>query len=118
MRPFSRYLYYERKCARMYEKTPYDVTACRGDYIRVALGSARRVLIRWNDFGVSSTVRSRKPEEYGEWMSIDDDIPVAAALTDLEIRQAVCKQDQAIEVDDSDWDQCVIENPPTNEASS
>ncbi|GBM69825.1 hypothetical protein AVEN_224746-1 [Araneus ventricosus] len=47
-------------------------------------------------------------------MSIDEDIPVAAALTDLEICQAVCEQDQAIKVDDSDGDECVEENLPTN----
>ncbi|GBN82138.1 hypothetical protein AVEN_210832-1 [Araneus ventricosus] len=53
-------------------------------------------------------------EECEEWMSIDEDIPVAATLTDLEICQAVCKQEQAIKVDDSDGDECVEENPPTN----
>ncbi|GBN60780.1 hypothetical protein AVEN_244844-1, partial [Araneus ventricosus] len=53
-------------------------------------------------------------EEYEEWMSIDEDIPVAATLTDLEICQAVCEQDQAIKVDDSDGDECVEENPPTS----
>ncbi|GBN49877.1 hypothetical protein AVEN_210534-1 [Araneus ventricosus] len=53
-------------------------------------------------------------EEYEEWMSIDEDFPVAAALTDLEICQAVCEQNQAIEVDDFDGGECVIENPPTN----
>ncbi|GBM18700.1 hypothetical protein AVEN_8997-1 [Araneus ventricosus] len=53
-------------------------------------------------------------EEYEEWMSIDEDIPVAATLTDLEICQAVCEQDQAIKVDDSDGDECVEENTPTN----
>ncbi|GBM07298.1 hypothetical protein AVEN_122822-1 [Araneus ventricosus] len=47
-------------------------------------------------------------------MSIDEDIPVAATLTDLEIRQAVCEQDQALKVDDSDEDECVEENLPTN----
>ncbi|GBM20746.1 hypothetical protein AVEN_105971-1 [Araneus ventricosus] len=47
-------------------------------------------------------------------MSIDEDIPVAATLTDLDICQAVCDQDQAIKVDDSDWDECVEENYPTN----
>ncbi|GBN66121.1 hypothetical protein AVEN_100516-1 [Araneus ventricosus] len=47
-------------------------------------------------------------------MSIDEDISVAAAaLTDLEIRQANCEQDQAIKVDDSDEDECAEENPPT-----
>ncbi|GBM27940.1 hypothetical protein AVEN_146161-1 [Araneus ventricosus] len=46
-------------------------------------------------------------EEYKEWMSIDDDIPVAATLTDLEI----C---QAIKADASDGDECVEENLPTN----
>ncbi|GBL66877.1 hypothetical protein AVEN_125461-1, partial [Araneus ventricosus] len=45
-------------------------------------------------------------EEYDEWMFIDEDIPVAATLTDLEI----C---QAIKVDDSDGDECIEENPPT-----
>ncbi|GBM58696.1 hypothetical protein AVEN_256470-1 [Araneus ventricosus] len=44
----------------MYEKTPCDVTACRGEYLRAALVSERGVLIDWNDFGVSSTVRARK----------------------------------------------------------
>ncbi|GBM33161.1 hypothetical protein AVEN_83672-1 [Araneus ventricosus] len=53
-------------------------------------------------------------EEYEEWMPIDEDIPIAATLTDLEICQVVCKQDQAIKVDDFDGDECVEENPPTN----
>ncbi|GBN23293.1 hypothetical protein AVEN_12444-2-1, partial [Araneus ventricosus] len=53
-------------------------------------------------------------KEYEEWMSIDEDIPVAAALTVLEIRKGVCEQDQAIKGDDSDGDECVEENPPTN----
>ncbi|GBO18975.1 hypothetical protein AVEN_218471-1 [Araneus ventricosus] len=53
-------------------------------------------------------------EEYEEWMAIDEDIPVAATLTDLEICQAVCEQDQAIKVDNSDGDEYVEENPPTN----
>ncbi|GBN63017.1 hypothetical protein AVEN_147881-1 [Araneus ventricosus] len=53
-------------------------------------------------------------EEYEEWMFIDEDIPAAATLTDLEICQAVCEQDQAIKVDDSDKDECAEENPPTN----
>ncbi|GBN43791.1 hypothetical protein AVEN_157887-1 [Araneus ventricosus] len=53
-------------------------------------------------------------EEYEEWMSIDEDIPGAATLTDLEICQAVCEEDQAIKVDDSDRDDCVEENSPTN----
>ncbi|GBL91115.1 hypothetical protein AVEN_28762-1 [Araneus ventricosus] len=53
-------------------------------------------------------------EEYEEWMSIDEDIRVAATLTDLEIFQAVCEQDQAIKVDDPDGGECVEENPPTN----
>ncbi|GBL90052.1 hypothetical protein AVEN_192817-1 [Araneus ventricosus] len=47
-------------------------------------------------------------------MSIDEDIPVAATLTDLEICQAVCEQDQALKVDDSDGYENVGENPPTN----
>ncbi|GBN78307.1 hypothetical protein AVEN_183563-1 [Araneus ventricosus] len=53
-------------------------------------------------------------EEYEEWMSIDKDILVTAILIDLEIFQAVCEQDQAIRVDDSDRDECVEENPSTN----
>ncbi|GBN99690.1 hypothetical protein AVEN_61978-1 [Araneus ventricosus] len=53
-------------------------------------------------------------EEYEEWMSIGEGIPVAATLTDLEICQAVCEQDQALKVDDSGGDECVEENPPTN----
>ncbi|GBM51444.1 hypothetical protein AVEN_147126-1 [Araneus ventricosus] len=53
-------------------------------------------------------------EEYEEWMSTDEDIPVAATLTDLEIFQAVCEKDQAIKVDDSEGEECVEENPPTN----
>ncbi|GBM25263.1 hypothetical protein AVEN_66064-1 [Araneus ventricosus] len=52
-------------------------------------------------------------EEYEELMSIDEDIPAAATLTDLEICQAVCEQYQAIQIDDPDGDECVEENPPT-----
>ncbi|GBL95949.1 hypothetical protein AVEN_227170-1 [Araneus ventricosus] len=55
-----------------------------------------------------------KKVEYEEWMSIDEDIPVADTLTDLEICQAICEQDQAIKVDDSYGDECVEEKPPTN----
>ncbi|GBN96949.1 hypothetical protein AVEN_52384-1 [Araneus ventricosus] len=43
MRPFSRYLYYERKYERISEKDPCDVTAIREEYIRIALGSERSV---------------------------------------------------------------------------
>ncbi|GBN73820.1 hypothetical protein AVEN_46532-1 [Araneus ventricosus] len=43
-------------------------------------------------------------------MSIDEDIPVAATLTDLEIRQAVCEKEQAIKVDN----ECVEGNLPAN----
>ncbi|GBN65722.1 hypothetical protein AVEN_180369-1 [Araneus ventricosus] len=53
-------------------------------------------------------------EEHEKWMSIDEDIPVAATPTDLEICQTICEQDQAINVDDSDGGECVEENPPTN----
>ncbi|GBN42521.1 hypothetical protein AVEN_45213-1 [Araneus ventricosus] len=53
-------------------------------------------------------------EEYEEWMSIDEDIPVAATLANLEICHAVCEQEQAIKVDDSEGDECVEENPPTD----
>ncbi|GBN73717.1 hypothetical protein AVEN_170816-1 [Araneus ventricosus] len=51
-------------------------------------------------------------EEYEEWMSIDEAISVAATLSDLEICQAVCEQDQTMNVDDSDGDECVEVNPP------
>ncbi|GBN25299.1 hypothetical protein AVEN_185264-1 [Araneus ventricosus] len=54
-------------------------------------------------------------EEYEEWMSIDENISVASTLTDLEICQAVCEQDQAIKVDDSAGNECVEENPTNAE---
>ncbi|GBN25911.1 hypothetical protein AVEN_220453-1 [Araneus ventricosus] len=54
-------------------------------------------------------------EECEEWMFIDEEIPVAVTLTDLEICQAICEQVQAIKVADSDGDECVEENPPTND---
>ncbi|GBM33478.1 hypothetical protein AVEN_55796-1 [Araneus ventricosus] len=63
---------------------------------------------------LSSGIVSMRKEEYEEWMSIDEDIPVAATPTDLEIGQAVCKQDQPIKIDDSGADECVEENSPTN----
>ncbi|GBN83684.1 hypothetical protein AVEN_23976-1 [Araneus ventricosus] len=44
-------------------------------------------------------------EEYEDWMSIDVDIPVAATPIDLKNFQAVCQQDQAINVDVSDGDE-------------
>ncbi|GBM93504.1 hypothetical protein AVEN_22133-1 [Araneus ventricosus] len=47
-------------------------------------------------------------------MPIDEDIPLAATVADLEICQAVCEKDQAIKVDDSGGDECVEENPPKN----
>ncbi|GBL86408.1 hypothetical protein AVEN_164574-1 [Araneus ventricosus] len=50
---------------------------------------------------------------YQEWMSFDGDIPVAATLTDLEICQAVCEQDQVIKVDDSYGDEWIEKNLPT-----
>ncbi|GBN29514.1 hypothetical protein AVEN_43607-1 [Araneus ventricosus] len=53
-------------------------------------------------------------EEHEEWMCLDEDIPVAAILTNLEICQAVCEQDQEINVADSDGEECVGENPTTN----
>ncbi|GBO01263.1 hypothetical protein AVEN_42505-1 [Araneus ventricosus] len=49
-----------------------------------------------------------------EWISIDEDIPVDVTQTDLEIFQSVCEQEQAIKVDDSDGDDCIEKNPPTN----
>ncbi|GBN08437.1 hypothetical protein AVEN_128658-1 [Araneus ventricosus] len=52
-------------------------------------------------------------EEYEEWLSIDEDIPVVAILTGFEICQAVCEQDQTLKVDDSNEDKCVEGNPPT-----
>ncbi|GBN66131.1 hypothetical protein AVEN_215812-1 [Araneus ventricosus] len=56
---------------------------------------------------------SMQKEECEEWMSIDEDIPAATTLTNLEICKAGCEQYQAIEVDDSDGDECVEEYPPT-----
>ncbi|GBO34418.1 hypothetical protein AVEN_170670-1 [Araneus ventricosus] len=53
-------------------------------------------------------------EEYEEWMSVDEDIPVAATQTGLEFCQVVCEHDQTINVGDSDGNECVEENPPTN----
>ncbi|GBN71397.1 hypothetical protein AVEN_249555-1 [Araneus ventricosus] len=55
-----------------------------------------------------------KGDMYEEGMSIDEDIPIGATLTDLEICQAVCEQDQVLKFDDSDGDEYVEENPPTN----
>ncbi|GBL94668.1 hypothetical protein AVEN_83983-1 [Araneus ventricosus] len=49
---------------------------------------------------------------YEEYMSIDKDIPLVATLTNLEICQDVCEQDQATNVDDSD--ECVEDNPSKN----
>ncbi|GBO28016.1 hypothetical protein AVEN_39602-1 [Araneus ventricosus] len=46
-------------------------------------------------------------EKYEEGMSIDEDIPVAATLTDLEISQA-------IKIDDSDGDESAEEKLPRN----
>ncbi|GBN48595.1 hypothetical protein AVEN_223521-1 [Araneus ventricosus] len=53
-------------------------------------------------------------EKYEEWLSIEEDIPETATLTDLEIYQAACEQDQAIKSDDSEGDDCIEESPPTN----
>ncbi|GBM73661.1 hypothetical protein AVEN_133834-1 [Araneus ventricosus] len=47
-------------------------------------------------------------------MSIDEDIPVAVTQTGLEIWQAVCEKHHALNVDNSDGDECVEENTPTN----
>ncbi|GBN87622.1 hypothetical protein AVEN_139265-1 [Araneus ventricosus] len=43
-------------------------------------------------------------EEYEEWMTIDGNIPVPAELPNLKFRQAVCEQDPAINIADSDGD--------------
>ncbi|GBN48006.1 hypothetical protein AVEN_243066-1 [Araneus ventricosus] len=53
-------------------------------------------------------------EDSEEWVSIDEDIPVAATVTDLEIFQDVCEQDQVIKVYDSDGNESIEENPTTN----
>ncbi|GBO39776.1 hypothetical protein AVEN_139516-1 [Araneus ventricosus] len=53
-------------------------------------------------------------EEHEEWNFIDEDIPVAATHEDLGFCQAVCEQDQEINFDDSDRNEWVEENPPTN----
>ncbi|GBL72478.1 hypothetical protein AVEN_115393-1 [Araneus ventricosus] len=58
--------------------------------------------------------RACKKKSIKSGMSTDEDTPVGATLTDLEICQAVCEQYQAIKVDDSDGDECVAENLPTN----
>ncbi|GBN18210.1 hypothetical protein AVEN_226761-1 [Araneus ventricosus] len=60
--------------------------------------------------------RDEPPEgmQKEEWISIDEVIAVAATLTYLEICQALCKQDQAIKVNDSEGDESVEENHPTN----
>ncbi|GBO14356.1 hypothetical protein AVEN_229887-1 [Araneus ventricosus] len=50
---------------------------------------------------------AHEKEKFEEWMSIDEDIPVAATIIDLEICQAK-------KVDDSDRDERVEENSPTN----
>ncbi|GBM80726.1 hypothetical protein AVEN_115843-1 [Araneus ventricosus] len=72
----------------------------------------------WNSSdGISVQYRcpeGMQKEAYEEWMSIDEDIPLAATITNLEICQAVCEQDQAIIVDGDNRDECVEENPPTN----
>ncbi|GBO21632.1 hypothetical protein AVEN_7097-1 [Araneus ventricosus] len=52
-------------------------------------------------------------EEYEDWMSIDEDIPVDATLTDLEICQDVFEQDKVIKVGDSDGDEYVEEKSRT-----
>ncbi|GBM90658.1 hypothetical protein AVEN_141687-1 [Araneus ventricosus] len=44
--------------------------------------------------GVVEPSEGMPKEEYEEWMSIDEEIPVAATITDLEICQAVCEQKQ------------------------
>ncbi|GBN23417.1 hypothetical protein AVEN_18830-1, partial [Araneus ventricosus] len=57
-------------------------------------------------------------KEYEE-SSNNEDIPVGATLTDLEIFQAVCDQNQKLKVDDSDGDKCAEKpsNERRNEAS-
>ncbi|GBO06187.1 hypothetical protein AVEN_33756-1 [Araneus ventricosus] len=47
-------------------------------------------------------------------MYINEDIPVAATLTDLEVCQSVCEEDLGINIDDSEGGKCVEENSPTN----
>nr|GBO02992.1 hypothetical protein AVEN_102021-1 [Araneus ventricosus] len=64
--------------------------------------------------GVIEPPEGMQEEEYEVWISIDEDIPVAATLTSFEIWQAVCEQDQAINIDDFDEDECFEVNPPTN----
>ncbi|GBL95975.1 hypothetical protein AVEN_56677-1 [Araneus ventricosus] len=45
------------ECIRLFHVTSRHAG---GDYIRATLGS-ERVVIDWNDFGISSAVRARKP---------------------------------------------------------
>ncbi|GBM81092.1 hypothetical protein AVEN_235550-1 [Araneus ventricosus] len=44
----------------MYEKTPYDVTPCRGEYLRAALGSERCVdrLEKLGSFACSASYKA------------------------------------------------------------
>ncbi|GBO02916.1 hypothetical protein AVEN_30095-1 [Araneus ventricosus] len=73
-----------------------------------------RLLRRPPRSNVNHTNLSKTNMQKEELMSIDEDIPVAATLTNLEICEAVCEQYQAIKVDDSDGDEYVEENPPMN----
>ncbi|GBN04362.1 hypothetical protein AVEN_123316-1 [Araneus ventricosus] len=57
---------------------------------------------------------SMQKEEYEEWMSIGEDIPLVATIIDFEICKDVSEKDPAIKVEDSDGDECVEKNPPTN----
>ncbi|GBN66648.1 hypothetical protein AVEN_73420-1 [Araneus ventricosus] len=58
--------------------------------------------------------KAMQKEVYEEWLSIDEAIPLAATITDLEICQTICEQDQALKVDYSDREECVEEHSPTN----
>ncbi|GBM36200.1 hypothetical protein AVEN_97569-1 [Araneus ventricosus] len=78
-----------------------------------SLGTDRQTRHRYNSKNAFSDSGMQK-EEYEEWISIDEDIPTAATLTDLEICQVVCEQYQATKVNVSDGDECVEENPPKN----
>ncbi|GBM48903.1 hypothetical protein AVEN_91869-1 [Araneus ventricosus] len=63
-------------------------------------------------YATNRLVRKRKSTKSG--CPLKRKVPLASTLTDLEICQAACKQDEAIKVDDSDGDECVERNPPTN----
>ncbi|GBL64363.1 hypothetical protein AVEN_86902-1, partial [Araneus ventricosus] len=68
----------------------------------------------WPSVIVIEPPEGMQKEEYEEWMSIDEDLPVSVTITDLETCQVIYEQDQAIKAEDSEGDECIEENPRTN----